>query len=139
MNCGDTFNGDNKSIKPRRQHYVFAHQYLRDIVLNYPQDAVKHLGSDAGVNFLKSQWEIFSSQEAYESFIPANNLNCFPFPVSENCTVIIVQFPTPKCPTEAYFAGIVAFRSEAEDWSCRYFTLELMAGPQQSQQTVLGE
>ncbi len=52
---------------------------------------------------------------------------------------MIVQFPEPKGPVEAYFVAIVIREdpeSGAKDW-CRYITLELSA--ERSNATVLAE
>lgn len=126
--------------EPRRQHYAFAHIYLRE-KLPFAKIFVENI-TKPDSKFLNSYWvsSAMHFKPNEDEFIPPNGLCAYPFKFSPNLNGAIIQLPQPKRMAEAFF--VAAVLEESEDYSeikSRYITLELGANEDGSGRTVLGE
>lgn len=127
--------------KPRQQHYYFVHRYLADKFNNVPLAAIRDYWSPVGaVQELKAMWAIqaMSSKDPEDEFISDDGIEVHPFRVGDKFKVVIITFPEPKGPAEAFMAaGIVrADATSNEDCGVRFYTLEL--SPSRPNLTMLG-
>jgi hypothetical protein len=129
----------SKPRKPRLQHYYFAHVFLREKVFSKPAATVDVLSEESGSQYLKTLWLTagLTTKGSDDALIDSDGLECSPFLIGDKHRGVIVQFPKPLVPTEAFFVAIVipSNARKGDKCSCRYFTLELSA----SDKTVLGE
>jgi hypothetical protein len=146
MNVSNSDNFLLPSTSPRRQHYVFAHQYLREKAERMPVETVEMLSNPTATNYLSTLWVTlaFSSQAEEDEFIPADGIECFPIQISDTCSAVIVQLPPPERITEAYFVAIVVWHDGSHSQSeakvrHRYITLELSENLSGIRHTILGE
>jgi hypothetical protein len=125
---------------PRRQHYFFAHQYLRERAQQVPKLLVANLRKESGTRYLSSLWvtQGFAAKREEDDFIPADGLKCFPIEIGNEYYGALVQFPTPQKMTEAYFAAIILPVDETASPPCEFFTLEFSLNNDRSKTTVLG-
>lgn len=127
--------------KPRQQHYYFVHRYLADKFNNVPLAAIRDYWSPVGaLQELKAMWAIqaMSSKDPEDEFISHDGIEVHPFMVGDKFKVVIITFPEPKGPAEAFMAaGIVrADATSNEDCEIRFYTLEL--SPSRPNLTMLG-
>lgn len=111
---------------PRRQHYYFAHQYLRDRAQQNPEPLVDNLRKETGTKYLKFLWVSrgFAAKREEDDFIPADGLKCFPIEIGNEYFGALVEFPTPEKMTEAYFAAIILPVRAQPSVPAEFFTLE---------------
>src|SRR5947209_1778328 len=138
----DAAGTDSDFQNPRLHHYLFAHRYLPEELQKNPGGVRMWLTGEKGVGHLNTRWAL--SHMMYKSkpddYIEPDGMDRYIHNLSgptDNCTIVIVQFPPPKRMTEAFYSAIVFW----SDNQYRYFTLELTEGkkPDGSSQTVLGE
>ncbi|MBK7394417.1 MAG: hypothetical protein IPI64_14170 [Chloracidobacterium sp.] len=127
--------------KPRLQHYLFAHRFLRDKAFGNPAATVDDLSRDGGSQYLKMLWMTtgLTSKDPEDEFIEPDDIACYPFLIGDKYRAVIVEFPEPLGPTEVFFVAIVIpiDAKRGDKCPCQYFTLELSSdGPND---TVLGE
>ena len=127
-------------LKPRLQHYLFAHKYLPDKLTESPQAVLTWLAGEKGVEHLKTRWALLPTiyQIAAEDHVEPNGIDRYLLRPNEDHTLIIIRFPEPIRMTEAYFASVLLNRKKR---IYRYFTLELSFSDQGGniRKTVLGE
>lgn len=126
---------------PRRQHYYFAHQYLRERAEQNPKLLVSTLREKSGTYYLGFHWGLtaIALKDQVDEDIPADGLECFPVEIDDEYYGVLVQFPEPKKMTEAYFVAILIPISEGDSAPAEFFTLEFSLNDNRSQRTVLGE
>ena len=124
----------------RQQHYYFVHEYLRTKCLLASAVAMDEFWDVEAPKHLQIAWAALGLLHKHpsEPFIPADGIDVRPFLVDKYRGVIIT-FPTPVAPSEAFMIGFVAPNDVKINESCdsRYFTLEL--SPPRSNGTVLCE
>lgn len=126
---------------PRAQHYAFAHVYLRDKAFANPVITVNELSREKGNQYLKILWVTVGhrTKEPNDKLIEADGLECHPFEIGDSHHGVIVRFPEPMGPAEAYFVAIVIpnFAESGDESAARYITLERSAG--RPDETTLAE
>ncbi|MGI8786914.1 MAG: hypothetical protein ACR2HG_04035 [Pyrinomonadaceae bacterium] len=125
---------------PRRQHYYFAHIYLRDGAFSHPKLFIDELFKDDSTQYLKIRWAIngFDSKAEEDDFIPADGLEAFPIKIGNDFYGALVQLPKPERMAEAYFVAIVLPTDADASTPCNFFTLEFSRYDDGSDKTVLG-
>jgi hypothetical protein len=125
----------------RRQHYYFAHNFLRDRVFEHPKLFVDKHREELGTKYLSFLWLIVgeTSKADEDDFIPPDGLRCFPIDIGDEYYGLLVQFPTPKKMTEAYFVAIILPVDADDSMPCNFFTLEFTINNDGSEGTVVGE
>ncbi len=126
--------GPNGFHTPRKHHYVFVHQFLRDKVHEHPQDTFETLSRESAKMYLSVHW--VQHGIALGSTLPADGIECFPMKINNDCFAVVVQLPQPERMGEAYFAAIVYWPSSKK---ARYLTLELTGSAESERQTFLCE
>jgi hypothetical protein len=125
---------------PRRQHYYFVHQYLRERGEQNPRLLIENLRKESGTSYLRFLWVSrgTASKREEDDFISADGLECSPIEIGDEYYGALVQFPTPKKTTEAYFAAIILPVDQTVQTRAKFFTLEfsLFFRPNK---TVLGQ
>lgn len=115
--------------EPRKQHYAFAHVHLRDRALKRPAVTVDELTGANSLQYLKVLWTRvgMGSKNPNDEFIPADELELHNFRIGGTHRGVIIKFPEPKGPVEAFMAAIVIPADAKPGDHCRgrYFTLEL--------------
>ena len=93
----------------RKQHYYFVHRYLRDKVATSPALAVRDLEDEKSIQYLKAMWAriALESINFNEELIPPDGLEIHLFNIGETHRAVIVKFPEPKGPPEAFMVAIV--------------------------------
>ena len=116
----------------RKQHYYFVHRYLRDKVATSPALAVRDLEDEKSIQYLKAMWAriALESINFNEELIPPDGLEIHLFNIGETHRAVIVKFPEPKGPPEAFMVAIVipAGAKPGDECKGRYLTLELSPG-----------
>jgi len=132
---------DRVKDAPRRQHYYFAHEYLRERAQQHPKLLVEKLREESGTSYLSFLWVSrgFAVKGEEDEFIPADGLECFPIEIGSEYYGALVQFPTPEKMAEAYFVAILLPASEGASASAEFFTLEFSMDDDRSKKTVLGK
>jgi hypothetical protein len=132
---------DRVKDAPRRQHYYFAHQYLRERAQQHPKLLVEKLREESGISYLSFLWVSrgLAVKGAEDEFIAAEGLECFPIEIGDEYYGALVQFPTPQKLAEAYFVAIILPVSEDVSASAKFFTLEFSMNNDRSKKTVLGQ
>lgn len=132
---------DKIKDNPRRQHYHFAHVYLRDRAFGNAKLLIDELSKDDSAEFLKIRWILtgFNSKDAEDDFITNEGLEAFPFKVGNDFYGVLVQLPKPERIAEAYFAAIILSVDADTSTACRFYTLEFSKRDDGSHNTVLGE
>lgn len=114
---------------PRQQHYYFAHIYLRDKALGVGATAVEEYWHPKATEHLKIAWVTLGAmhKDRNDAFIPADGVEVHPFTIGATHKGVIIKFPEPKGPAEAFMTAIVvpADAKPGEKCRVRYFTLEL--------------
>jgi len=114
---------------PRQQHYYFAHVYLRDKALGVGATAVEEYWHPKATEHLKIAWVTLGAmhKDRNDAFIPADGVEAHPFTIGTTHKGVIIEFPEPKGPAEAFMTAIVvpADAKPGEKCRVRYFTLEL--------------
>ena len=131
---------------PRRHHYVYAHNIIRDFCNDDPSLFFGYMGSpekDVLVGFFWHKVCEFCDQEEItvlcEKDFKFTCLSLSEFPT------ILVEMPKPKAITEAFYVAIVLLANMSEDPApenpnARYFVLELgQFDPDQNIHGVIGE
>jgi hypothetical protein len=125
---------------PRRQHYYFAHQYLRERAQQDPKPLLDKLRTETGLRYLGFLWVLrgLAVKPEEDEFIPPDGLECFPIEIGEKYYGALVQFPRPQRVTETYFVAILLPRSGDFAGPAEFFTLEFSLNVDRSKKTVFG-
>lgn len=128
-----------KPLEPRIYHYLFAHKYLPDKLLESSQGVIAWLTGEKGVEHLKTRWTLLPTVYNFEpkDFIEPVGINRYVLKPTTTHTIVLVQFPKPEQVSEAFFSAILI----QPDNSYRYFTLEKTFGEDDNgiPKTILGE
>lgn len=132
---------DKGKDAPRRQHYYFAHQYLRERAQQHPKLLIEKLRGESGTIYLSVLWlsRGLAVKGEGDDFIPANGLECFPIEIGDEYYGALVQFPTPEKIAEAYFIALILPVTEEASVLCEFYTLEFSKNEDGSRRTVLGK
>lgn len=127
--------------KPRDQHYAFAHVYLRDKAFSNPATTVHELVGGNSSQYLKILWKTVGlrTKAPDDEFISAEGLECHPFWIGDQYRAVIIKFPEPLGPAEAFMVAMVipATAEPGDQCLLRYITLEF--SPNRLNRTVLAE
>jgi hypothetical protein len=120
-------------VKPRNQHYVFAHVFLRQIVLDTPWQFFAMMASPDAAKILVSIWDnvgrwLEKSGKAVDAS-PSDGLLATPTRIA-GFPAVVITLPTPIGLTEAYFVAVVMRTLELpkdmkEKGPVSYYALEL--------------
>lgn len=126
---------------PRRQHYYFAHNFLRDRAFEHPKLFVEKFREKLATKYLRFLWLTTGnlSKADEDDFIPDDGLQCFPIDIGDKYYGVLIQFPTPQKMTEAYFAAIILPIDADDSMLCNFFTLEFTINNDGSEGTVVGK
>jgi hypothetical protein len=126
---------------PRRQHYYFAHQYLRERAQQHPALLIRELRKESATKYLGFLWITRGSAvvDNEGDFIPATGLRCFPIDIADSYYGALVQFPTPEKMTEAYFVAILMPTGKEDPAFCEFYTLEFTMNEDRRNGTILGK
>ena len=132
---------DRTKDAPRRQHYYFAHIYLRDRAFDHPKLLVDKLREETATKYLSFLWlsRGMASKAEEDDFIPADGLQCFPIDIGDEYYGALVQFPTPKKMTECYFVAVILPVDANASTQPNFFTLEFTINNDGSEDTVVGK
>ncbi|MBX7172787.1 MAG: serine/threonine protein kinase [Pyrinomonadaceae bacterium] len=125
---------------PRKQHYTFAHVYLRE-KLPHAKLFIENI-TKTDSKFLNSYWVqsamYFKPKE--DEFLPPEGLCAYPFKLSSSVYGAIIQLPPPIRMAEAFFVAVVLEEiNNSSEVKTRYITLELSANRDGSAKTIVGE
>ena len=131
---------DRTKYIPRRQHYYFVHDYLRERVFANSKLLVEKLREETGTKYLRHLWQKIGDAGKAEkkNFISADDLQCFPIDFGDEYYGALIQLPMPKRMTEAYFAAVILPVNAGGFIECRFFTLEFTLKTDGSEATVVG-
>jgi hypothetical protein len=138
-------NGKQLLDEPRRHHYVFAHQAVRNFCWNNPLQFFALIGSNRQRGFLEFIWKSVEDKLGE----PAKGLSPADVEVT-TCRIkgfpsILMKMPVPQAAAEAHAIGIVLIGAPQEGQEVpekpafRYFTLECKDNLDGSAGTVLCE
>jgi hypothetical protein len=131
--------------KPRLYHYHFAHRYLPDLLKQNPQGVERWITEEKGDDHLQTRWGLQMTPYRFDptphtavegGYFEPVGLGREVIPLTDSSTMVVIRFPQPERPPEAFFAAII-FNI---DGSHSYYTLELTIGKAQDgyPPTVLG-
>lgn len=126
-------------LEPRIYHYLFAHKYLPDKLLENSQGVMSWITGEKGVEHLITRWgmlRLFNNIDS-KDYVSPTGLNRIVINPTSGHTIVLIQFPKPERVSEAFFSAILV----QPDNSYRYFTLEKTFGEDDNgiPKTVLGE
>lgn len=132
---------DPEEDRPRRQHYYFAHQYLREKAQDHPRLLIDKLREDSATRYLRFHWVScgLAAKSETDEFIPADGLGCFPIDIDTDWYGVLVQLPTPERMAEAYFVAIILPTFDTALDACEFFALEFSKNMDGSKRTVFGK
>lgn len=135
----------NDFEKPRTHHYYFAHRFLPELLAGNPlktKTVFEKLSGPTALTYLKFHWtqvglSVKSGEADRDEFVSADDLAAFTAPISDDCSAVVIRFPTPERMAEAYFAAVFFW---PESGRHRYFVLELTGDRQGgNRSTIFGE
>ncbi len=131
----------NENIGPRKQHYYFAHQGLREVISRNPKIFIREI-LQTNSKRLDFEWVRCAtlSKPEDERFIEAKGLTSYLIYFSDKFYGAFVRFPQPERIVEAYFAAIIVSDFENTlDRKFRYITLEVGNSKNGIPRTILAE
>lgn len=125
---------------PRQQHYYFAHQFLAEKVSRSPALTVQELSEESGLGYLKTLWVTvgLGAKGPGDEFISADGLGLFPFSIGNESRGVIVEFPEPRGPAEAFFVAILVPADAKPGEKSRYHYITLELSPSRPSRTIMG-
>jgi len=130
--------------EPREQHYIFAHQGVRQACVDNPLQFFSIIASEEQRPYLAWMWDV-CARHVKE---PASELNVDDVEVT-TCRVlqypaVILKMPEPRAVAEVhYVAAVLMLDAESEqvpeDVGVRYFTLECGINMDGTRRTVFCE
>lgn len=126
---------------PRRQHYYFAHHYLRERAQENPRPLIDKLRSQTGARYLSFLWVSrgLAVKPEEDDFIPFDGLECFPLNIADSYRGALVQFPAPERVSEVHFVAILLPLFGDDSAPAEFFTLEFSLDEDRSKKTILGK
>ena len=92
--------------KPREQHYLFAHETIKDLFFNAPQHVIDKLKNN-WMDFLLETWVKVGENLKKFRLVAPDGLCCEVRMRDDNTTVALITLPTPQVISEAYFVALV--------------------------------
>jgi len=90
----------------RAQHYAFAHQALRDLFFDSPDEVLAILKDEHRDDLLLDLWNRVGEEVGKSSLIAADGLSC-EIRMLDDTTVGMIILPAPQILNEAYFVALV--------------------------------
>jgi len=111
-----------KIPEPRTHHYVYAHQVLRDLILQENEQILPIFASPSADEFLFRLWDEVAKSIPEHETVTRDGLCCIPLQMIKNDLAIsVICMPEAIYPPEAIYV-VILFKISTEQ--CRYITLE---------------
>lgn len=125
--------------KARKQHYYFVHEYLREKALRATAVAMEEFWQDNATKNMKSDWTVLGlmHKSPDDEFISADGVEVQPFVVSSELRGVVITFPEPKFPAEAFMIAFVAPADAKPGEKCKAHYITLEFSPPRPNKTVL--
>lgn len=119
----------------RQHHYVFAHRVMPRLFYR-DADRLMTAMAERRAELLRAMWVDLGEQFFSTAQVAADGIDVFVPAPGAGPRVVVLIFPPPVAPAEAFFAALV----ELPDKSLRYFTLERPVEPpgEGAPETMLG-
>lgn len=112
-------------LKPRGQHYIFAHRAIPQWAFKHPNDFVSILMSERGQDFLIDLWNLVGQNMDGEDLVAYEGLEYSIEWGAQETGFVVVTMPPPKRMPEAHFIAVVFQPSEDPEASISVRTLTL--------------
>lgn len=128
--------GTDPAARPteRAHHIFFAHRVMPRLFFREPARLLDSL-AERRAELLRLMWVDLGEQFFSTAQVAPDGIDVV-VPAITGARIVIMVFPAPVAPAEAYFAALV----QLPDGTLRYFTLERAVDPQggEAPETVLG-
>jgi len=108
----------------RQHHYVFAHRVMPRLFFR-DADRLMTAMAERRAELLRAMWVDLGEQFFSSAQVAADGIDVFVPRPEPGARVVVLVFPAPAAPAEAFFAALVAL----PDGQQRYFTLEKPVDP----------
>lgn len=129
--------------EPREQHYMFAHQCVRQVSADDPLQFFSVIASEEQEPYLAWMWSVCAkhvkqpSSELSVADVKVTTCRIHEYPV------VILKMPEPRAVAEAHYVAVVLMHGGSElppeDVGVRYFTLECGTNMDGTPRTVFCE